>query len=130
MPTLYQYICDTCREAGINIDDTEKMPGTLTEMRAMDDRDKEMLCPHCKKAMRRPPVPEKFTVWWGSPHTKKKTSLGPTIDYYPPTRERERKEHTRHVDMGGSGIKPVEKHEPATQSIANVPPPGVGITKG
>lgn len=103
MPTLYKYLCEICFNANeiIREEDAREGPGVLLEFRHMSDRDKELNCPKCSNLIVREFVPDRFTTSWGNPFNKKKTCLGPSVDYYPPSRDKKRKEQmpTRHIDM-------------------------------
>jgi hypothetical protein len=131
MPTLYTYNCESCEKESKILEDGEQ-PGRFVEFRNMGDRDNPIDCPSCKSSATRIKIPENFTVWWGNIYNSKKTSLGPTVDYYPPTRDRKRKDATRHIDMSpvGEAAKVLKEDAGKAPSVKDVPSPGVSTPKG
>ncbi len=131
MKTLYDYTCPKCLEENNIIEEGEK-PGHFAEFRTMDERDSPISCPKCTTSMSRVGIPEGFVATWGNIYNSKKTSLGPSIDYYPPTRERKRKESIRHIDMSpvGEAAKVIKDDAAKAPSAKDLPSPGVSVPKG
>lgn len=131
MPALYEYICTDCKDKDTVVED-KLQPGHFLEFRAMSARDEVAECPNCKAPSVRNVVPDNVTVWWGNPYNAKKTCLGPSIDYYPPTRDAKRKQATRHIDMSpvGESARILKEDASKAPSAADRPSPGVSKAKG
>lgn len=133
MATFYSFECTDCKEKNITLEEGEA-PGVIVIGLPMGERDSTQLCV-CGEKLKRIVIGDRFTVLWGNKYNNKKTSLGPSIDYYPPSKDRARKDRTRHVDMTGSNRsseRQVELKQDAAKAPtrSDLPPAGVSIPKG
>lgn len=134
MATLYEFECAPCKSQGTLLAEDEKTPGLLTLLLQMAQRDEPRPCPTCSSPLARITVPHTIGELWGNPYNKKKTCLGPSIDYYPPSRDRKRREAmpTRHIDMSPRAQetrREVAADAQRAPAASEVPKPGVSVPR-
>jgi hypothetical protein len=114
--------------------DDEKSPGLLTLLVPVAQRDDPRPCPKCSAPLARITVPKTIGELWGNPYNKKKTTLGPSDNIYPPLLEKRRKEAnpTRHVDMSPRAQetrREVAAETKRAPAASEVPKPGVSVAR-
>lgn len=137
MATLYEYVCPPCLDIGLVLEE-ELEPGRVTIFRPMADRDLEVLCPNCEKAMIRSTYPDAFTVWWRSNASEKSKHYsileGPTvvrsIRADEAKRKKARNESRRHFNIitpeAHRELKADAKRAPTAREV---PSPGISVQK-